>query len=141
MTSIRKIAMTCGMALFAGVLMAQAQDQSPNPANGTAANAQAAPARRQADPAREARRLGKELNLSQDQVSQLRPILADRNQQMESLRADASLSQQDRRAKFQSIRQDSNTKIEALLNDQQKQQFEQMQQARQNHRHGAPQAQ
>ena len=47
---------------------------------------------------------------------------------------------QDRRAKFHSIRQDSKNKIEALLNDQQKQQFEQMQQARHNHRQ-APQAQ
>ena len=38
MTSIRKIAMTFGMAMFAGVLMAQSADQNAN----AAANADAA---------------------------------------------------------------------------------------------------
>jgi len=130
------------MAVFAGVLMVQAQDQNPSASNESAPNAQAVPMHRRApDPEREAQRLGKKLNLSQDQVAQLQPILADRNQQMQSLRGDTSLSQQDRRAKFQSIRQDSNNKIEALLNDQQKQQYEQMMAARQSHRRGAPQEQ
>jgi periplasmic protein CpxP/Spy len=143
MMPIKKLAITCGTLMFAGVLMAQAPDATQAPADNSTATTQTTPAgrHRAADPAREAKHLGKKLGLSADQVSQLQPILADRNQQMQSLRSDTTLSQSDRRAKFQSIRQDSNTKIEALLNDQQKQQFEQMQQARRNHRAQGPQAQ
>ena len=48
-------------------------------------------------------------------------------QQMEALHQDQSMSQQDKMAKMKSLRDDSNTKIEAVLNDTQKQQFEQMQ--------------
>jgi periplasmic protein CpxP/Spy len=142
MIPIRKIAMTCGMALFAGVLMAQTQDQSPSSPNTPAPAAQAAPAQRRApDPARQAKRLGKKLNLNQDQVSQLTPILAGRQQQIASVRSDTSLQPQDRRVKIKTIFDDSNTKMEAVMNDQQKQQFEQMMAARQNHRRSAPQAQ
>jgi protein CpxP len=142
MTSIRKIAMTFGMAMFAGVLMAQSADQNAN----AAANANAGPQaqtsqRRAADPAREVKHLGKKLGLSQDQVAQLGPILADRQQQMQALRADTTMSQTDRRAKFRSIRDDSKGKIEAVLNDQQKQQFEQMMASRRSHQKSAPQAQ
>jgi hypothetical protein len=54
---------------------------------------------------------------------------------MQTLRTDNSLSQDDRRAKMQAIMQDSNSKIEGLLNDTQKQQFEQMQAQRHNHEH------
>jgi len=143
MTSIRKIAMTTGMMLLSGVLMAQANDQSQAASGATAT--QAAPAarmhRKAFDPARETKFLSKKLNLSTDQAAQITPILADRNQQMQGLRADTSMSQQDRRMKFKSIRDDSRNKIEAVLNDQQKQQFEQMLSARRNHRKQAPQAQ
>jgi periplasmic protein CpxP/Spy len=142
MNSIRKIAMTCGMMAFAGVLMAQQADQTQAaPSNAPTAQTQTARRHEAPNPAREAKHLGKKLGLSSDQVAQLKPIFADRDQQMQGLRADATLSQTDRRAKFQSIRDDSKNKIEALLNDQQKQQFEQMQQARRNHRQSAPQAQ
>ena len=90
MTSIRKIAMTCGMAVFAGVLMAQTPAQSASPAAGenSSANQPAMRQHRVADPAREARHLGKKLGLSSDQVAQLTPILADRTEQIKSLRAD-----------------------------------------------------
>jgi periplasmic protein CpxP/Spy len=142
MMPIKKLAIACGMTVFAGVLMAQAPAATQAPADNSTATAQTAPAgkHRAPDPAREAKHLGKKLGLSTDQVSQLQPILADRDQQVQSTRSDTTLSQSDRRAKFQSIRQDSKTKIEALLNDQQKQQFEQMMQARRNHAQ-APQAQ
>ena len=54
---------------------------------------------------------------------------------MQALRADASLGVQDRQAKAKTIRQDAKTKIEALLNDSQKQQFEQMLAARRHQQH------
>lgn len=144
MISNKVFTITLGALLSGGILMAQSGD--PNQAAGQAAtnpNTQmTAGPHRKADPAREAKHLGKQLGLSQDQVSQLQPILADRDQQMQTLRADSSLSQQDRRAKFQSLREDSKTKIEAVLNDQQKQQFEQMQAQRRGRRaQAAPQAQ
>ena len=69
-------------------------------------------------------RMTKELNLTPDQATQIKPILTDRRQQMEALRQDQSTSQTD---KMKSIRDDSNTKIEAVLNDTQKQQFAAMQ--------------
>jgi periplasmic protein CpxP/Spy len=81
-------------------------------------------------PDKQAKRLAKELNLTPDQVTQIKPILADRTQQMQALQADTSMAQADRRAKAKSIMADSNSKIEGVLNDQQKQQFEQMQAAR-----------
>jgi len=72
-------------------------------------------------------RMTKTLQLSSDQQSQIKPILASRQQQMEAIHQDQSLSQQDKMAKMKSLRDDSNAKIEAVLNDTQKQQFEAMQ--------------
>ena len=65
----------------------------------------------------------KELNLTSDQATQIKPILTDRMQQMEALHQDQSMSQEDKMAKMKSLREDTNTKIEAVLNDTQKQQF------------------
>lgn len=91
------------------------------------------------NPNRQAKRLAKQLNLSQDQVSQIEPILADRDQQMQALRGDSSLAPADRRTKAKGIMDDSNSKIEAVLNDQQKQQYEQMLASRREHRRGGMQ--
>jgi hypothetical protein len=76
------------------------------------------------DPAQQLEGMTKRYNLSADQQSQIKPILESRQQQMQALRGDSSLSQEDRMAKMQSIRADSNKKIEAILNDDQKKQFE-----------------
>lgn len=82
-------------------------------------------------------RMTKELNLTSDQATQIKPILVDRQQQMMTLRQDQSMSQEDKMAKMKSLREDSNTKIAAILNDTQKQQFEAMQ-AKQQHRMQQP---
>lgn len=89
-----------------------------------------APSSHQADPSQQLRRLTKRLNLTSDQQNQLLPILTDRQQQMAALRSDSSLSPQDRRAKGRALREDSESKIKAVLNDNQKQQYEQMRQHR-----------
>ena len=105
-----KATLILGALLSAGLVLAQAPTTNQTPS----ANApQAAPA----------------------QVAQIKPILADRFQQMQTLRADTSLSEQDRHAKFRALMQDSNTKIESVLNDTQKQQFEKMQAERRSHQH------
>lgn len=124
-----------GVILSAGMAIAQAPASSPADTANTAQPA--GRGHHQADPDKMAKHLAKKLNLSKDQEQQIAPILADRQQQMQSLRADTSMSKEDRRAKFQQLQQDSKSKIEAVLNDTQKQQFEQMMAERRNHRrHG-----
>ena len=131
-----KATILLGALLSAGTLFAQAPDANQTQsANATqTAPTQIDHSQRTIDPAKQAAHLGKQLGLSSDQVAQITPILADRQQQMENLRADASLSRRDRRAKAKSILQDSKSKIEALLNDTQKQQYEQMLADRRAHR-------
>jgi hypothetical protein len=145
---MKKLAIVLSVAMSASVLMAQSDGLQS--AAGSQAGAQqsdtqtpAATAggmkarRHEMNPDKAAARLGKKLNLSADQVAQIKPILADRQQQVQALRADSSLSQDDRRAKMKSIRDDSKTKMEAVMNDQQKQQFEQMLASRRGHRKGS----
>lgn len=110
-----------------------AQDQSAPPA----AAAQA-PTQRPAhvpNPRHQAKKMAKALNLTPDQVSKIEPILADRAQQVQSLRSDTTLAPGDRKAKMHGIRQDSDNRIEAILNDTQKQQYEQIKQSRKANRH------
>jgi periplasmic protein CpxP/Spy len=140
--NIRKATLVLGALLTTGAMFASAQaaDTASPAAQDTQTQANAP--KRGMNPERQAKRLGKQLNLSQDQVSQIEPILADRDQQMQALRGDSSLAPADRRAKAKGIMDDSNTKIEAVLNDQQKQQYEQMLASRRSHRgqggQGAP---
>ena len=130
-----KATLILGALLSAGLVLAQAPATNQAPS----ANApQAAPAQqghRNFAPNQQAAHMSKRLGLSDDQVAQIKPILADRFQQMQTLRADTSLSEQDRHAKFRALMQDSNTKIESVLNDTQKQQFEKMQAERRSHQH------
>jgi protein CpxP len=131
-----KATIVLGALLSASLMFAQAPDSNQAPA----ANApQAAPAQpgnfHHMDPSQFAAHLGQQLGLSSDQVAQITPLLAARQQQMQALRADASLSEQDRHAKAHAIRQDTNSKIESVLTDTQKQQFEQMLAQRRAHQH------
>lgn len=125
---------TCFSLLLATVLACPAvpslfaQDNTPPPQN---SGDQAQRAHRHMDPDAELQRMTSQLGLSPDQQSQIRPILVDRQQKMQALWQNQSLSSEDRRSQMMAIRKDSNAKIEAILNDQQKQQFEAMEQ-----RHG-----
>ena len=142
----KKLAVVLGVLMSAGMVMAQTSGSTQAPADTQAQAGQTMAGRphRQMDPNKAANRLGKKLNLSADQVAQIKPILADRQQQMQALRADTSLTQQDRHAKAQAIMLDGKTKLEAVMNDQQKQEFEQLLAERQARRHNMnekPQAQ
>jgi protein CpxP len=118
-----------------------AQDQSapavnaPPPAASPAQRPMHAP-----NPQHQAKKMAKELGLTQDQVSKIEPILADRDQQVQSVRSDATLGPRDIKAKVRGIRQDSDSKIEAILSDTQKQQYEQIKQSHKGKRQqaGAP---
>ena len=132
-----KATIILGALLSASVVFAQAPDTNQAPAANAPQATQQQPGNqhRNFSPQQLAAHLGKRLNLTSDQVAQITPILAARQQQMQTLRADASLSQQDRHTKVRAIMQDTNSKIEAVLNDTQKQQFEQMLAERRAHRH------
>jgi Spy/CpxP family protein refolding chaperone len=129
------------VGLSGNVLLAQ--DQSALPA--TSAQSPAASSGQQPvhvpNPRHQAKKMAKQLGLTADQESKIEPILADRDQQMQSVRSDTTLAPQDRRAKAHGIRQGSDSKIEAVLNDTQKQQYEQIKQSRKANRRqqtGAP---
>jgi Spy/CpxP family protein refolding chaperone len=85
-------------------------------------------------------RLTKALNLTPDQVAQIKTIQANTRQQMEALRADTSIAQSDKRAKMMSIHQTEQTSIKAVLTDDQKAEYEamqaQMRQRREQHQDG-----
>jgi Spy/CpxP family protein refolding chaperone len=98
--------------------------QEPGGAPETAAPPGGGGHRGMMDPAQQLEGMTKRYNLSADQQTQLKPILASQQQQMQALRGDSSLSREDRMAKMQSIHADTKTKIEAVLNDDQKKQFE-----------------
>jgi protein CpxP len=122
------------MAGFSGNVLL-AQDQSAPPAVSSQS-----PAQRPAhvpNPQHQAKRMAKELGLTPDQVSKIEPILADRDQQVQSVRSDSTLAPKDMKKRVHGIRRDSDSKIEAILNDSQKQQYEQFKQSRKANRHQA----
>jgi protein CpxP len=79
------------------------------------------------DPDRMVQQLTKQLNLSPDQATQIRPIVAEQVSQMTALRSDSSLAPRDRMAKMMSLREESATKIKAVLNPDQRTQYDAMQ--------------
>lgn len=111
-----------GMLALGGYACAQDQDNAPPP------QGQWGHGPHRMDPNRQLEHLTRELNLSTDQQSQIKPLLVDQQQKMEALHQDESLAQEDRRAKAKSISDDTHSRIEAVLNDDQKQKFEAMQQ-------------
>ena len=68
----------------------------------------------------------KQLNLSDAQQQQIKPILENESKQMQALHEDSSLSQQDRMSKMMQIRQGTSEQIKPILNADQQQKYEQM---------------
>ena len=71
------------------------------------------------------------LNLTEEQKTKLRPIIADENQQMEAVRNDSSLSMEQKVAKANQIRETASPKIRAVLTPEQLQKLAELQKARQ----------
>jgi periplasmic protein CpxP/Spy len=86
------------------------------------------------DPAQQLAAMTTRYNLSTDQQNQVKPLLVDQQRRMRLLRLDSSLSPDEKKAKMLSILRDFNSKIEAILNDDQKKQFEQDHQERRQQR-------
>jgi periplasmic protein CpxP/Spy len=72
--------------------------------------------------------LAEKLNLTEDQKTQITPIIADRQQKLSELRGDTSMRPMQRMRKAKSIFHDTDKKINAILNDQQRQQYAQIEQ-------------
>jgi periplasmic protein CpxP/Spy len=126
--------LAAGLTLCSGAAIAQ--DSSTTPQQPQAPGGGEGMHRHGMSPDEALARMTKRYNLSADQQSQIKPILQDQQQQMEALRSDTTTSRDDKMAKAKSIREASNTKIESVLNDQQKQQYEQDMQKRAEHMHG-----
>jgi protein CpxP len=71
-------------------------------------------------------RMTKQLNLTDAQQQQIKPILENESQQMQALRNDSSVSQDDRMSKMMQIHKDSATQIKPILTADQQQKYEQM---------------
>jgi Spy/CpxP family protein refolding chaperone len=139
---ILSLALCSLFSIGAALALPVAQDQAapPPPPQGDAQQPGPDHGRgRQMDPEKQLAHLTKALNLTADQQTQIKPILADRQQKMQALWSDSSLSREDRMSKMKSIREDSNTKIEAVLTADQKPKYEQMQQRGRGPQHPEPQ--
>lgn len=88
---------------------------------------------RRMDPDQQLKRMTKQLDLTADQQTQIKPILVSRDQQIQQLFQDQSAAPADRRGKMKAIQDDSRAKIEAVLNDTQKQKYAQMEQRMHDH--------
>ena len=80
------------------------------------------------------------LNLTDEQKTKLRPILAEENQQLETLRNDTSMTQEQKMAKANEIRQTAGPKIKAILTPEQLQKLADLQKAKQQQNQSAPPA-
>jgi Spy/CpxP family protein refolding chaperone len=78
------------------------------------------------NPDHQTKMLAKRLGLSPEQAAQIEPILANRDQQLKALRDNTGLDPKAARQQMRGIQQDTNTKVTALINDAQKQQYQQL---------------
>ena len=70
--------------------------------------------------------LSKELNLSEDQKTKLKPILADEGKQMQAVKEDTSLSQEQKHEKMKQIHETTSTQINDILTPEQQKKFAEM---------------
>jgi hypothetical protein len=82
-------------------------------------------------PDEQLKRLTKDLDLTADEQSKIKPILVDGQKKMEDARNDSSGDRQAMRQKMMQIRQDTNDQIRAQLDDKQKEKFDKQEQERQ----------
>jgi protein CpxP len=109
----------CATTLYVAPMMAQDTAPPPPPAG----HARGGPGER----GDRVEMLTKKLNLTPDQVTQVKAIDDDSRTQMRALRNDTSLSQADRRSKMMDIGKASQDKIRGVLTDEQKTKFDAMQ--------------
>jgi len=70
--------------------------------------------------------MSKQLNLTDDQRTKLKPILQDEAQQLQAVHNDASLSQDQKKAKAKEIHAESKPQINSVLTPDQQKQWKEM---------------
>jgi len=141
-TTLCTLALAGLLSVAGGAALAQDNTAPPAPQEGHGYGH-----RGMMNPDEQLKHLTKQLDLTADQQTQIKPLLENQQQQAMQLRQDQSLSQPDRRTKMMAIHEDTKSKIEAVLNDTQKQKYEAMQAKMQERMHDrtqggeAPQAQ
>ena len=127
----------CTSALAVPVLAQDAPPPPPQSQGGPGGPGSGGPGR--GGPEQQQRQLDmmtKRLNLTPDQVTQIKAIQADGRTKMMAMRDDTSMSQDDRRSKMMAMRQDEQSKIRGVLTDDQKTQYDAMQKQMQERRGG-----
>jgi Spy/CpxP family protein refolding chaperone len=122
-----------------GALQAKAQDPSaPPPPPGQDGPRHGGPGGMRGN---QVELLTKKLNLTPDQVTQVKAIEDDSRKQMTALHSDTSLTPDEKKPKMRAIHQASQDKIRALLTDDQKTKYDALQaemRERMENRHGGP---
>jgi Spy/CpxP family protein refolding chaperone len=118
---LRVVVLAIG-ATALSALPAMAQDPTAPPPQGQAGPEHGGPGR-----GNQVEFLTKKLNLTPDQVTQVKAIDADTMKQMRALREDTSVADQDKRAKMMDIHKASQGKIRALLTADQQTKFDALQ--------------
>lgn len=121
---VRSAVFVCGLSVFAAGAVAQDQVPPPPPQSQMGPPSGAGPHGRMMDPSARAQMLKQNLNLTDDQTSQVKTIFEDSRTKLEAMR---SLSQDDRRSQRMSIRKGEQDKIQALLTPDQKTKYAAMQ--------------
>lgn len=110
-------ALTVG-ALAAGTALASAQSTNSTPSTTHGAKGGQLKERLQM--------IADELQLTDKQKEEIRPIIQEQFEKGRSLRQDTSLTQEERRAKLKDLRQDTAAKLKPILTPQQLDKFEKM---------------
>jgi len=138
MMMVRSAVLVCGLGV-AAVGAAFAQDQTPPPPPQGQMGAPPGGGRgRMMDPGNRADMLKKNLNLTDDQTSQVKSIFEDSRTKMEAVRSNSSLSQDDRRSQMMTIRKTENDKVNAVLTPDQKTKYAAMQEQMRDRMRGGP---
>jgi protein CpxP len=82
------------------------------------------------DPGARLERLSKELKLTDEQKTQLKPILEDEQKQFEALRNEGSLTREERWTKMQEIRQSTHERMNSVLTPDQQAKLKKMYESR-----------
>jgi len=85
-------------------------------------------------PEQELAHMTKALDLTNDQQTQLKPILQNRRDRLQQLRQDPSTPKPNKYTKMKALDEESNSKVEAILNPEQKTKYEEMVAKRREHR-------
>jgi len=70
--------------------------------------------------------MSKELNLTDDQKTKIKPILEDQSKQMQDLRQNTSASEQDRHAKMKQIHESTMSQLRPILTSDQQKKLDEM---------------